>query len=176
MHAPHQCPGERRHVVGDHHRPLKQRGFERSGAAGDDGDIAGAHKLPITIALRGTHEALAACDIAIAASGTATLEAALFQRPMVIAYNMAPFTWALMRRMQYQPWVGLPNILCGEFVVPELLQEDATPDNLAQAALNLLGDEVTCARINARFAALHAQLRQGMAARAGEAVARLLAA
>ena len=139
-------------------------------------NIAGTHKLPITVALRGTHEALAACDIAIVASGTATLEAALFQRPMVIAYNMAPFTWALMRRMQYQPWVGLPNILCGEFVVPELLQEDATPENLAQAALNLLGDKVTCARISARFAALHAQLRQGMAARAGEAVARLLAA
>jgi lipid-A-disaccharide synthase len=137
---------------------------------------AGASQVPITIAPHGTHDALAACDLAIVASGTATLETALFQRPMVIAYNMAPMSWALMRRMQYQPWVGLPNILCGEFIVPELLQDDATPDNLAQAALNLLSDPAACRRISARFAALHAQLRQGMAARAGAAVARLVAA
>jgi lipid-A-disaccharide synthase len=136
---------------------------------------AGASQVPITIAPRGTHDALAACDLAIVASGTATLETALFQRPMVIAYNMAPTSWALMRRMRYQLWVGLPNILCGEFVVPELLQDDATPDNLAQAALNLQLDQAACARIRARFAVLHAQLRQGMAARAGEAVAHLLA-
>ncbi len=137
---------------------------------------AGAGQVPITIAPRGTHDALAACNLAIVASGTATLETALFQRPMVIAYNMAPLSWALMRRMQYQPWVGLPNILCGEFVVPELLQDDATPANLAQAALNLHCDSAVCERISARFSALHTELRQGMAARASEAVAHLLAA
>jgi lipid-A-disaccharide synthase len=74
-----------------------------------------------------SHEALAACDVTLIASGTATLEAALFKRPMVIAYNMHWLSWQLMKRMRLQPWVGLPNILCREFVVPELLQDDATP-------------------------------------------------
>ena len=69
------------------------------------------------------------------ASGTATLEAALFKRPMVIGYRMHPLSWRLMRRKQLQPWVGLPNILCREFVVPELLRDDATPQALAGAVL-----------------------------------------
>jgi lipid-A-disaccharide synthase len=69
-----------------------------------------------------SHTALAACDVTLIASGTATLEAALFKRPMVIAYRMAALSWAIMRRKRLQPWVGLPNILCREFVVPELLQ------------------------------------------------------
>ena len=137
--------------------------------------VEAAGQTLFTMAPRATHQALTACDIALVASGTATLEAALFQRPMVIAYNMAPLTWALMRRMQYQPWVGLPNILSGEFVVPELLQDDATPENLAQAVLNLLAEPAARARISTRFAKLHASLRQDMAARAGAAVAGLLA-
>ncbi|MFY9512740.1 MAG: lipid-A-disaccharide synthase, partial [Rubrivivax sp.] len=74
-----------------------------------------------------SHEVLAACDLTLIASGTATLEAALFKRPMVIGYRMAALSWQLMKRMAYQPWVGLPNILSGEFVVPELIQERCTP-------------------------------------------------
>ena len=74
------------------------------------------------------------------ASGTATLEAALFKRPMVIGYRMHAFSWQLMKRMSYQPWVGLPNILCREFVVPELLQEDCEPEALARAVLAQLDD------------------------------------
>ena len=69
-----------------------------------------------------SHTVLAACDATLIASGTATLEAALFKRPMVIGYHMHPLSWWLMRRKQLQPWVGLPNILCGEFVVPELIR------------------------------------------------------
>lgn len=122
------------------------------------------------VAVGGARAALAACDVALVASGTATLEAALFKRPMVIAYHMAPLSWALMRRMRYQPWVGLPNILAGEFVVPELLQDDATPANLAQALGNLLADTVTQKRIVARFRALHDELRLGMAGRAAAAI------
>ena len=98
----------------------------------------GAGHLFVALLPRDTHGALAACDVALVASGTATLEAALFKRPMVIAYNMAWGSWQMMQRMKYQPYVGLPNILCGEFVVPEFLQEDATPENLAQAIGNLL--------------------------------------
>jgi lipid-A-disaccharide synthase len=82
-----------------------------------------------------SHAALAACDATLIASGTATLEAALFKRPMVIAYNMNALSWRLMQRKQLQPWVGLPNILCRDFVVPELLQEAASPEALAQATL-----------------------------------------
>ena len=85
-------------------------------------------------------DALAACDGALVASGTATLEAALLKAPMVIAYRMSPWSWRLMKRMRYQPWVGLPNILAGRFVVPEFLQDDATPENLAQALGNLVLD------------------------------------
>lgn len=151
----------------------------RAAQTAAEGAAAGAKAetaLPITLAQRASHQALAACDVALVASGTATLETALLRRPMVIAYNMAPLSWALMRRMQYQPWVGLPNILCGQFVVPEFLQDDATPDNLAQALGNLLDDAPLRARIAARFATLHSELRQNTATRAADAVDALLRA
>ena len=128
-------------------------------------------ELPLQIVARDAHAALAACDVALVASGTATLEAALFKRPMVIAYNMAGMSWQLMRRMKYQPWVGLPNILCADFVVPEFLQDAATPENLAQALGNLLADHIMRERVSTRFAGLHAQLRQGMARRAADVIA-----
>ena len=128
-------------------------------------------ELPLQIVPRDAHAALAACDVALVASGTATLEAALFKRPMVIAYNMAGMSWQLMRRMKYQPWVGLPNILCADFVVPEFQQDAATPENLAQALGNLLADHIMRERVSTRFAGLHAQLRQGMARRAADVIA-----
>lgn len=131
---------------------------------------ASAAGLAWTAAPRDTHAALAACDIALVASGTATLETALFKRPMVIAYNMAALSWKLMRPMAYMQYGGLPNILCGEFVVPEFYQEDASPENLSQALANLLEDAVMRERVAARFARLHAELRQGMAQRAADAV------
>jgi lipid-A-disaccharide synthase len=102
-------------------------------AAGAQGEA-----LAWTAAPRDSHSALAACDVALVASGTATLETALFKRPHVIAYRMAPLTYRMMRRMAYLPYVGLPNILCGEFVVPEFLQRDCRPDRLASALAPLL--------------------------------------
>ena len=134
--------------------------------------LTAAPAIDFIVVPRDTHRALAACDAVLVASGTATLEAALFKRPMVIAYYMAGVSWRLMWPMRYQPWVGLPNILCGEFVVPEFLQEDATPANLAQSLANVLDDDATRGRVIARFARLHATLRQGMAGRAAEALAR----
>jgi len=131
---------------------------------------AGGARLEWTAAPRDSHTALAACDIALVASGTATLETALFKRPMVIAYNMARISYEMMRRMAYQPYVGLPNILCEGFVVPELVQDDATPENLAQALGNLLDDAAARERVAARFLQLHQTLRQGMAQRAAQAV------
>ena len=105
-----------------------------------------------------SHVALAACDVALVASGTATLEAALFKRPMVIAYNMHWLSWLIMRRKQIQPWVGLPNILCQDFVVPELLQDAATPQALSQAVLAWLDSPEKIRAIEQRFTALHGEL------------------
>ena len=121
-----------------------------------------------------SHEALAACDLTLIASGTATLEAALFKRPMVIAYRMHPLTWMLMKRMAYQPWFGLPNILAGEFLVPELIQEACTPQALAAAGLAWLDDALRVARVRERFTDIHLQLRCDTARRATDAIAQVL--
>ena len=121
-----------------------------------------------------SHAALAACDLTLIASGTATLEAALFKRPMVIAYRMHPLSWQLMKRMGYQPWVGLPNILCRDFVVPELLQDRCTPGALADAALELLEDEARRRSLAERFTELHLLLRSDTARRATDAIAQTI--
>jgi lipid-A-disaccharide synthase len=122
-----------------------------------------------------SHAALAACDVTLIASGTATLEAALFKRPMVIAYNMNWLSWQIMRRKQLQPWVGLPNILSGDFVVPEFLQDRARPETLARAVAEWLDDPARCAALQARFTDLHHTLRRDTAQLATHAIEELLA-
>lgn len=119
-------------------------------------------------------DALAACDGALVASGTATLEAALLKAPHVIAYRMSPWSWRLMKRMRYQPWVGLPNILAGRFAVPEFLQDDATPENLAQALGNLVVDGQVRQGLTELFTDMHRQLRQNTAEKAASAVLSLV--
>ena len=121
-----------------------------------------------------SHEVLAASDAVMVASGTATLEAALFKRPMVIGYRMAGLSWQIMRRMRYQPWVGLPNVLAGDFVVPELLQDALTPEALATEVLRWLDDPAACARLAARFDDLHLSLRRDTARAATDAIAQVL--
>ncbi len=121
-----------------------------------------------------SHAALAACDATLIASGTATLEAALFKRPMVIAYRMQALSWQLMKRMRYQPWVGLPNILCRDFVVPELIQDDCTPEALAHATLQALDDTANAGRVARRFDELHLMLRRDTARCATDAIAQVL--
>ncbi|WP_232788371.1 lipid-A-disaccharide synthase [Macromonas nakdongensis] len=133
------------------------------------------------LAVRGdSHRVLAACDVTLIASGTATLEAALFKRPMVIAYHMNWLSWQLTRRKMLQPWVGLPNILAGEFVVPELLQDAATPEALARETLAWLApDAATRSRVQAlqqRFAALHDALWRDTPTLALDAIETVLAA
>ncbi len=123
-----------------------------------------------------SHEALAACDVTLIGSGTATLEAALFKRPMVITYNMNRLEWYRLRRLNYQPWVGLPNILSNEFVVPELLQDEGHPEALAKAAFDWLDDPARCAQLVARFDALHRQLRCNTAQAATDAIEKVLRA
>ena len=126
--------------------------------------------LPLTLLFGHSHEALAAADLVLVASGTATLETALFKRPMVIAYRQSPITWALMRQMLYLPYVGMPNILAGERLVPELLQDQATPANLAGALLTLLRDTSAQRRQVERFHEFHELLRQNNAQKAADAV------
>ncbi|HEX3138873.1 MAG TPA: lipid-A-disaccharide synthase [Rhizobacter sp.] len=121
-----------------------------------------------------SHEALAACDVTLIASGTATLEAALFKRPMVITYAMNWISWQMMKRMGYQPWVGLPNILLGEFAVPELLQGEATAQKLAQAAFNWLDNPQASAALGLRFTTLHQQLRCNTAQAATDVIQKIL--
>lgn len=125
-----------------------------------------------------SHAVLAACDTTLIASGTATLEAALFKRPMVIGYHMHPLSWWLMRRKQLQPWVGLPNILCGDFVVPELIQDAATPQALCAATLQWLDarqhhpEKITA--LEQRFTALHESLRRNTPQLAADAIQKIL--
>jgi lipid-A-disaccharide synthase len=130
--------------------------------------------VPLQVLDGQSHAALAACDVTLIASGTATLEAALFKRPMVIGYDMHPLSWALMKRMRYQPWVGLPNILAREFLVPELIQEQCRPEPLAVAVLQWLDDPAACERVKARFEEQHHLLRQDTATRAADALAQVL--
>lgn len=132
--------------------------------------------VPVQLLHGQSHEALAACDVTLIASGTATLEAALFKRPMVIGYAMHPLSWAIMKRMRYQPWVGLPNILCRDFVVPELLQDDCRAGPLAAAVSRWLDDEPGRAALAARFEQLHHGLRRDTARSATDALAQVVQA
>jgi lipid-A-disaccharide synthase len=122
-----------------------------------------------------SHAALAACNVALIASGTATLEAALFKRPMVIAYNMNWLTYRMMKPKQLQPWVGLPNILCRQFVVPELLQHEATPDRLASATLAWLDAPERVIALEQTFSRLHTELQRETSKLAADAIAKILA-
>jgi lipid-A-disaccharide synthase len=142
--------------------------FERAVHANNRAD------LPLTLLFGHSHEALAAADLALVASGTATLEAALFKTPMVITYRQSRLTWTLMRSMFYLPYVGLPNVLAGEKLVPELIQDDANPPALAGALLTLLRDTAAQRRQVERFREFHHLLRQNAAEKAANAVLEVL--
>jgi len=127
-------------------------------------------EVPLHLLAGQSHAALAACDVALVASGTATIEAALFKKPMVITYRVPALTARLMRKKALLPWIGLPNILARDFVVPERVQENATPDNLAHDALAWLDDAPRRAAVIETFRTLHLSLRQNASARIAEAL------
>ena len=129
-----------------------------------------ARHLPVSTLFGHAHLALQAADAALVASGTATLEAALARCPMVITYRVPGLTYRLMQRKALLPYVGLPNILAGEFVVPELLQDEATPEHLSQALGNWLDAAGARTRLRERFAQLHMDLACGHDARVAEAL------
>ena len=126
--------------------------------------------LDLDILFGHAHDAMQAADIVIVASGTATLEAALLKKPMVITYRMPAISWQILKRMRYQPYVGLPNILAGKFLVPELLQHDATPQKLADAVARLLSDDAYLKEIEQEFTTIHHTLRQNSAKKAADVV------
>ena len=129
---------------------------------------------PFTLMIGHSLEAMSAADVVLVASGTATLEAALLKRPMVIAYRMPRLSWWIMNRRRYLPWVGLPNIMAREFVVPEFLQDDATPANLAAPLIDFLRDAAKREHIGERFETLRNDLRRDTATRAADAVIELI--
>jgi lipid-A-disaccharide synthase len=133
-----------------------------------------ARELPITILFGHARLALHACDVALVKSGTATLEAALARCPMVVTYRVSRFTYWLVMRKSVLPFVALPNILENEFVVPELLQDEATPGNLAQALGNWLDNRTARERLRGRFASLHESLAKGHDERVAQALAPYL--
>lgn len=133
-----------------------------------------APSLPIQIMFGHAHMAMEAADVVIVASGTATLEAALLKRPMVITYKVSWLSYQLMKRMSYIPYVGLPNVLAGKFIVPELLQQDATPEKLADATLKLLSDKILVQEIQQEFTTIHESLRQNTEEKAAQVILSLL--
>lgn len=139
--------------------------------------IAARGPAPRRLAIIGgqSHAALAACDVTLVASGTATLEAALFKRPMVISYHTHWLTYALMKPRHLQPWIGLPNILCGEFVVPELLQSNAKPELLCGALGDWLASPDRMRSVQAKFRDLHQLLQRDTAQLATDAIEKVLA-
>ena len=130
----------------------------------------GGQNLPIRIQFGHAHDAIIAADVVLVASGTATLEVALLKRPMVITYKMPALSYWLLKPKAYQAYFGLPNILAGKFVVPELLQNDATPENLAQALLNWLSNKQAVTELEAIFTNMHSMLRQGNAHKAAQSI------
>ncbi len=137
---------------------------------------AGLQRVPLQLIDGQSHAAMAAADAVLVASGTASLEVALFKKPMVIAYKMMPASWHVLRRMSYLPWIGLPNILAREFVVPELLQSAATPLALADAMMRQLHDGANRARLLQRFTDMHHALLRNTAAASAQAVLDVIGA
>ncbi|KEF32969.1 Lipid-A-disaccharide synthase [Marinobacter nitratireducens] len=131
-------------------------------------------KLPVTIVRGQSREVMAASDAVLLASGTATLEAMLLKKPMVVGYRLSNFSYKLLSRLVKVPHVALPNLLAKDALVPELLQDDATPEALGQAVLERMENQGERERLKQAFTELHASLRQNADERAAEAISRLL--
>jgi len=135
---------------------------------------AGLQDAPLRLVDGQSHDCIAAADAVLAASGTATLEVALFKKPMVIAYKVLQAEWLLIRNMGYLPWIGLPNILAREAVVPEFLQHAATPEALAGALWFQLNDENNRKRLQQRFTDMHHSLLRDSAQKSADAVLQVI--
>nr|WP_154356339.1 lipid-A-disaccharide synthase [Duganella aquatilis] len=135
---------------------------------------AGLQDVEIQLLDGQSHTAIAAADAVLVASGTASLEVALFKKPMVIAYKMMELEWQILRHFGYQPWIGMPNILAREFLVPELLQHAANPEALAEAMWKQLSDAPHRLRLAQRFTDMHHSLLRNSAVESAAAVLRVI--
>ncbi len=133
--------------------------------------LADMPNLPINILDGQSQAALQACDAVLIASGTATLEAMLFKKPMVVAYKLAPVSHWLLKKMVKSPYISLPNLLAAEMLVPEFIQDAATPEALGEAVLEQLRDG---SKQTQRFTELHKSLRCDASQRAAQGILQLL--
>jgi lipid-A-disaccharide synthase len=131
-------------------------------------------KLAVTIVRGRSRDVMASSDVVLLASGTATLEAMLLKKPMVVGYRLSRVSYALVSRLVKVPYVALPNLLAKEQLVPELLQDDASPESLGEAVLERLENESERARLTAAFSQLHEQLRQGADEQSAAAISALI--
>lgn len=131
--------------------------------------------LPMQLLFGHSHDAMEAADVVVVASGTATLEAALLKKPMVITYRMSRLSWLLLKRMHLQPYVGLPNILAERYVVPELLQDDATPEKITDAVIKMVRDPKYALAIQHKFSKIHTSLKNDSAQKSADVVLSLVA-
>jgi len=131
-------------------------------------------ELPVQLVQGQSQQVMAAADVLLIASGTTALEAMLLKRPMVIAYRLAWLSWAILSRMVKTPFVGLPNLLAGRSMVPELLQDDATPEKMSQALMHYFTQPDETAALKQSFYEMHEQLRRDASERAADAVAQLI--
>ncbi|MBO9535683.1 lipid-A-disaccharide synthase [Herbaspirillum sp.] len=136
----------------------------------------GYDDLEIKVIAGQSHSAMEAADAVLVASGTASLEVALYKKPMVISYKVVWASYQIMRHMGYQPWVGLPNILAREFLVPELLQHEATPQALADAVWHQLEDHAQQQRLVRRFTDMHHALLRDTSRESANAVCQVIGA
>ena len=131
-------------------------------------------ELPIKLFNGHSHELMAAADVVLLASGTVALEALLLKKPMVVAYRMAPLTFKILSWLVKTPWVSLPNLLAQKMLVPELLQENATPESLCAAVMNYFDNPEEALALSQTFAQMHIELKRDASARAADAIARLI--
>lgn len=134
----------------------------------------GLQDVPLHLFDGQSHDCMAASDAVLVASGTASLEVALFKKPMVIAYKMMAASWHVLKHMGYQPWIGLPNILAREFLVPEMLQHAATPQAMAASLWQQLQDTAHTGRLQQRFLEMHHSLLRNSAHESAQAVLRVM--
>jgi lipid-A-disaccharide synthase len=133
-----------------------------------------AHELPITLIAGQSHDVMASADIVVMASGTTTLEAMLLKKPMVIIYKVAAFSYWLFSKLVKVKFIGLPNLLANKGLVPELIQDDATAENIGNAVLAILANPEKTALLRQEFEVIHHQLKQNADQKAAHAVAELI--
>jgi lipid-A-disaccharide synthase len=131
-------------------------------------------ELDIQLLIGHASDAINAADLVIVASGTATLETALYKKPMIVIYKMSSISWQILKRLRYLPYISLPNILLNKFLVPELLQDDATPQNISDKTIEILKDVAYRKNLLIQFTKIHHQLKQNTSDRLNRVILKFI--